>query len=107
MQAWLERKRLRDIKARAAAVSGLAREAHHHHHPHQLQPHTRSSLADTEAAARTKIFINPRDLAAEEEREGETEGSSSGGILVRAPVSILELQTKVSEDFTITEKAPF
>ena len=81
MQAWLERKRLRDIKARAAAVSALAREAHHHH-----QPHTRSSLADTEAeaAARTKIFINPRDLAAEE--EGEAEGSSSGGILVRAPV---------------------
>ena len=88
MQAWLERKRLRDIKARAAAVSGLAREAHHHQHPHQLQPHTRSSLAsdETEAAARTKIFINPRDLAAEEEGEGETEGSSSGGILVRAPV---------------------
>ena len=84
MQAWLERKRLRDIKARAAAVSGLAREAHHHHH----QPHIRSSLADTEAeaAARTKIFINPRDLAAEEQGEGETEGSSSGGILVRAPV---------------------
>ena len=82
MQAWLERKRLRDIKARAAAVSALAREAHHHQH----QPHTRSSLADTEAeaAARTKIFINPRDLAAEE--EGEAEGSSSGGILVRAPV---------------------
>ena len=104
MQAWLERKRLRDIKARAAAVSALAREAHHHHH----QPHTRSSLADTEAeaAARTKIFINPRDLAAEEQGEGEVEGSSSGGILVRAPVSILELQTKVSEDFTITEKAP-
>ena len=86
MQAWLERKRLRDIKARAAAVSGLAREAHHHqhHHPHQHQPHTRSSLADTEteAAARTKIFINPRDLAADEEGEG----SSSGGILVRAPL---------------------
>ena len=82
MQAWLERKRLRDIKARAAAVSALAREAHHH------QPHTRSSLADTEAeaAARTKIFINPRDLAAEEEGEAEAEGSSSGGILVRAPV---------------------
>ena len=84
MQAWLERKRLRDIKARAAAVSALAREAHHHQHQHL--PHTRSSLADTEAevAARTKIFINPRDLAAEE--EGEAEGSSSGGILVRAPV---------------------
>ena len=83
MQAWLERKRLRDIKARAAAVSALAREAHHHQ-----QPHTRSSLADTEAeaAARTKIFINPRDLAAEEVGEGEAEGSSSGGILVRAPV---------------------
>ena len=86
MQAWLERKRLRDIKARAAAVSALAREAHHHQHHHQ--PHIRSSLADTEAeaAARTKIFINPRDLAAEEEGEGEAEGSSSGGILVRAPV---------------------
>ena len=95
MQAWLERKRLRDIKARAAAVSALAREAHHHHHQHQT--HTRSSLADTEteAAARTKIFINPRDLAAEEQGEGETEGSSSGGILVRAPVSILELQTRI------------
>ena len=71
-------------------MSALAREAHHHHHhhPHQLQPHTRSSLADTEteAAARAKIFINPRDLAAEEQGEGEVEGSSSGGILVRALV---------------------
>ena len=86
-------------------MSALAREAHHHQH----QTHTRSSLADTEAeaAARTKIFINPRDLAAEEQGEGETEGSSSGGILVRAPVSILELQTKVSEVFPITEKAYF
>ena len=73
MQAWLERKRLRDIKARAAAVSALAREAHHHH-------------TEAEAAARTKIFINPRDLAAEEQGEGEVEGSSSGGILVRAPL---------------------
>ena len=111
MQAWLERKRLRDIKARAAAVSALTREAHHLHHPHQHQPQTRSSLADTEteANAKTKIFINPRDLVAEEEGEGEgeVEGSSSGGILVRAPVSILELQTKVSEVFPITEKAYF
>ena len=84
-------------------MSALTREAHHLHHPHQHQPQTRSSLADTEteAAARTKIFINPRDLAAEEQGEGETEGSSSGGILARAPVSILELQTKVREYFTI------
>jgi len=49
LQAWLERKRMRDVKLKASTMSALAKEA-------QLE----KNLADIESL-RTKIFVNPCD----------------------------------------------